>query len=212
MNDVRADRAAATRRSSARCRCLPASAPVEAEELYDRRTASAPLPGERIIEEGAPGDSLFIVLAGELEVTKRDGDRDIVLATRTAGEFIGEMSLLEQAPRTASVRAVRDERAAVDRRRARSAECSRQIPAAATAVLRTVTGACAAPRPRCVQSDKLAALGTLAAGLAHELNNPAAAIQRSTEHLSEAFEALAPAAPSSSTRLDLSPDERTQSR
>ena len=33
------------------------------------------------------------------------------------------------------------------------------------------------------QSEKMAQLGTFTAGIAHELNNPAAAVQRSTEHL-----------------------------
>ena len=40
------------------------------------------------------------------------------------------------------------------------------------------------------QSQKMATLGTLAAGIAHELNNPAAAAQRSADHLGQAFKRL----------------------
>src|SRR4029079_9416301 len=57
-------------------------------------------PGDLLIREGEEGDALLIVLSGELEVTKHDGGREIALATRKAGEILGEMSLLEQWPRT----------------------------------------------------------------------------------------------------------------
>ena len=160
---------------------------AEAEELWRASKHVTAAPGELIIQEGAPGDTLYIILTGTLEVTKRDGDREITLATRQACDVLGEMSLLEQAPRTASVRATEtSELLAVDR------EAFRQLlamhPDAAATLLRTVAGRLRSTEASLVQSDKLAALGTLAAGLAHELNNPAAAIQRSTGYLSEAFE------------------------
>ena len=86
-------------------RQVPLFADLTAKEIGELVRSSQLLfarAGERIIEEGAPGNSMFIVLDGELEVTKREGDRDILLATRRPGEFLGEMSLLEQAPRSAS--------------------------------------------------------------------------------------------------------------
>src|SRR5688572_21087578 len=78
----------------------------EADELWQSAERVTAARGELIIEEGAPGDRLYIVLSGLLEVTKRDGDRDVTLATRRPGEVLGEMSLLEESPRTASVRAI----------------------------------------------------------------------------------------------------------
>ncbi|MDB5540650.1 MAG: hypothetical protein JWQ89_2377 [Devosia sp.] len=160
----------------------------EADELWRSAERVTAAPGEVIIEEGAPGDRLYIVLSGALEVTKREGVRDITLATRRPGEVLGEMSLLEQAPRTASVRAVEaSELLAI------GPEAFRRLlerrPGAATTLLRTVVGRLRSTEASLVQADKLASLGTLAAGLAHELNNPAAAIQRSSELLAGAFEA-----------------------
>ncbi len=161
---------------------------AEVEELWQASERITVAPGELVIQEGAPGDSLYIILTGALEVTKRDGDREITLATRQECDVLGEMSLIEQTTRTASVRATtKSELLAVGR------DAFRQLlarhPDAAATLLRTVAGRLRSTEASLVQSDKLAALGTLAAGLAHELNNPAAAIQRSTGYLSEAFEA-----------------------
>lgn len=144
-------------------------------------------PGDRVIEEGTPGDSLYVVLSGELEITKRDGDREIVLASRKAGEAVGEMSLLESTPRSASARAVQPSELLEV-----GPESFRKVlessPSTAMTVLRTVAGRLRSTEASLMQSDKLASLGTLAAGLAHELNNPAAAIQSSAQHLREAFD------------------------
>src|SRR3972149_224587 len=64
--------------------------------------------GETLMVEGDPGDSAFIVLDGGFEIIKRSDTANIVIAMREPGEVIGEMSLLDHAPRTATVRAVRD--------------------------------------------------------------------------------------------------------
>lgn len=57
--------------------------------------------GEIIIREGDPGDELFVILAGEVEVFK--GDQ--LLTNLKAGVHLGEMALVDNAPRSASVRA-----------------------------------------------------------------------------------------------------------
>ncbi|MDF2980502.1 MAG: crp 2, partial [Devosia sp.] len=78
---------------------------AEASELWHAGQRVNVAPGEVFIREGEQGGSLYIILAGAVEVTKEDGGHEVTLATRGPGEFLGEMSLLEQAPRTASVRA-----------------------------------------------------------------------------------------------------------
>jgi hypothetical protein len=65
-------------------------------------------PMERIIVEGRPGSSLFLVGAGSLEVLIRQSDGiDKVIDVKSRGDVVGEVSLLTGAPRTATVRAMR---------------------------------------------------------------------------------------------------------
>src|SRR5260370_28729756 len=75
-------------------------------ELYRRSEPMAIKAGDLLIEEGAPGDALFVLLDGELQVTKRSGAQDVKVDVRLPGEVIGEMSLLDNTPRSASVRAL----------------------------------------------------------------------------------------------------------
>jgi CRP-like cAMP-binding protein len=65
-------------------------------------------PGTVIIREGDAGQGLFVVLAGEVEVAKRQPDgSDLALARLRAGDVFGEMSLLNNQPTTATVKAAR---------------------------------------------------------------------------------------------------------
>ena len=156
------------------------------ERLYRMaETVSIPA-GQLVLQEGDPGDALYVVLDGELEITKRQGGQDILLAVSKAGEFLGEMSLLEQTPRSASVRTLRESRLLVISQAAfqKLLSCS---PSAPLTILHTLTSRLRNNESVLMQNEKMAALGTLAAGLAHELNNPAAAIQRSAAQLRDAL-------------------------
>jgi CRP-like cAMP-binding protein len=64
--------------------------------------------GESIIEEGAAGDSMFIVLRGNAQVTISKNGSSIPVAAMSAGDCFGEMSLLTGEPRSATVRAEGD--------------------------------------------------------------------------------------------------------
>lgn len=138
--------------------------------------------GETLLEEGAPGDAAFIVLEGELEVTKKSDVQNIVIAIREPGEVVGEMALLDHSPRMATVRAIRDSNL-LKIRGETFQELLSQKPSAALAILHTVTKRLRQNESLLRQNEKMAALGTLSAGLAHELNNPAAAVRRSVEQL-----------------------------
>lgn len=63
-------------------------------------------PRQILFQEGDTGERMYVVVSGELEILKAPGsDDELILNRIQAGEYIGEMSLVTGAPRTASVRA-----------------------------------------------------------------------------------------------------------
>lgn len=138
--------------------------------------------GDVLIEEGSPPDAFYVVLAGEVEVVKRAGGSTVLLALNGPGEMLGEMSLIQNSVRTATVRALRTSRILkISRDLFETLLCGN--PATAMAILRTVMVRLHNTQSMMAQNEKLISLGTLAAGLAHELNNPAAAARRSAGQL-----------------------------
>jgi CRP-like cAMP-binding protein len=63
---------------------------------------------EYVFRQGEPGDCMYIVVAGEVEVVRRRENHDFVLAMLGPGEFFGEMALIEGGKRNAGVRAVNE--------------------------------------------------------------------------------------------------------
>ena len=63
--------------------------------------------GTIIMAAGDPTDSLYIVLSGRLKVMMSDEDgKEVILSILGPGEFFGEMGLIDDAPRSASVVAI----------------------------------------------------------------------------------------------------------
>lgn len=60
---------------------------------------------EVLFREGDPGDSLHLIRRGSVMVSRRVAGKDIVLSYVPAGEYVGEMALLSDSPRNATVRA-----------------------------------------------------------------------------------------------------------
>src|SRR5688572_8023772 len=78
------------------------------------KRAAAPSPivdfaaGDFVFREGDLGTEMYIVHEGRVEILKKVQDGDHLLATLEKGDFFGEMSVLEDLPRTASARARTD--------------------------------------------------------------------------------------------------------
>jgi len=56
-----------------------------------------------VVRQGEQGDAMFLVLSGELRARTMTGERETILATFTAGDFFGDMSLFDHGPRSADV-------------------------------------------------------------------------------------------------------------
>ena len=154
----------------------------ELQQLVDNAEHITFHAGDILMQQGEPGDSAHVVLNGGFEIQKQSGQSVIKIDVRKPGEIIGEMALLSNAPRSATVVAVTESETLCISQEAFENLLSTS-PSATLAVLRWVMARLSQNESLLHQQEKMAALGTMSAGLAHELNNPAAAAQRSASLL-----------------------------
>jgi signal transduction histidine kinase len=143
-------------------------------------------PGQVIFQEGDPTYHFYVVLAGELKITKQVGGVEKLLGMLAPGEFTGDIGLIVGKPAAATGRAVGESRVlaiapAVFKR------VLAEYSEGAAVILAAMAGRARETETMLRQQEKLAALGRLSAGLAHELNNPAAAGQRAAKLLRESI-------------------------
>lgn len=62
--------------------------------------------GEIIIQQGEPGDRMFVVQEGRVAIVLAHNGRESIIAVRGPGEFFGEMALFEREQRMATVRSL----------------------------------------------------------------------------------------------------------
>jgi signal transduction histidine kinase len=137
-------------------------------------------PGDISIHAGEPADRMIVMLEGEVQA-RLENSPDTVY-TSLSGMVTGILPYSRMKIFPATGRAVRPSRMLVfpaamfDDLLSHMPELGRRLVATMVDRTREVTRAEQ-------QRDRLAALGKLSAGLAHELNNPAAAVRRTTERL-----------------------------
>jgi signal transduction histidine kinase len=154
----------------------------ELQKLMDMAEPVSLRAGDILIRQGEPGDSAYVVIKGDFEVQKQTGQSLIKIDVRNPGDVVGEMALLSRAPRNATLIAKTDGEVLRIPQEAFE-RLLQSSTTAAMAVLHWVISRLTQNESLLHQQEKMAALGTMSAGLAHELNNPAAAAQRSASQL-----------------------------
>ncbi|MFZ0041499.1 MAG: cyclic nucleotide-binding domain-containing protein, partial [Solirubrobacteraceae bacterium] len=146
--------------------------------------------GETIVEEGTVGHGVTLLLDGRIQMLARDGAVSDPLGYQLAPTWIGAIPTLIEGPSVITMRADTDVRLALVPAEdfIELTRTQRPVFRRAMRQMRPVIGRFTA---REQQRERLESLGTMAAGLAHELNNPAAAARRAAGDLSEALVVLA---------------------
>jgi len=88
-------------------------APEDLEKIADIAVEQLFSNQALLCSEGEPGSTLFIIASGKVDVIKKSGEKENILATREKGGFVGEMAVLESAPRSATLKAHGDVRVLV---------------------------------------------------------------------------------------------------
>ena len=145
------------------------------------------LPAGSVLFTQLDADALWVLLEGKFQLTNhRDGREIVLLTTDRPGSWAGWLPAFDAHPIDVSAKLVVDSRLLRFGKDAVRTMISTGMPVANHFMQGVTTGARAFAE-NAAQRDKLAALGKLAAGLAHELNNPAAAARRAASDLRTAL-------------------------
>ncbi len=145
-------------------------------------------PGDVMFKQGVVADTLVFILEGETNIQREDQPDSPIYIAR-AGQVTGKLPFSRMRTFGGTARVVARTRAALIHESLFN-EMLTVAPELAQRLIGVMSDRIRESTKLDVQREKLMALGKLSAGLAHELNNPAAAIGRSSAALRETLDAL----------------------
>lgn len=174
--------------------------------LADHITEKTFSPGEVISKEGQPANEFIVVIEGLLQYRRDSDSNDPRVWDMEPGEVGGKLPYSRLTHYTGTLRAAKESRVLIGSVDV-FPEMIRDTPLLTQRLVGNMLDRTRWVTREIQQTDKLAALGKLSAGLAHELNNPAASAKRAALALSESQEALREATSQLDSR-SLSADQR----
>jgi signal transduction histidine kinase len=137
--------------------------------------------GEALMSPGEPADAMFVLLEGQLQA-RGDIGGETVIITVDAGTVTGRLPFSRMKTFTFGARAVTNCRI-LRFPATKYHDLAQKMPELTERLVGMMTDRVRETTRREQQRDRLAALGKLSAGLAHELNNPASAAKRAASQL-----------------------------
>src|ERR1700675_2403876 len=137
--------------------------------------------GDTYFRQGDPADAMFVVLEGQLQARGEIGGETLVI-TMKPGDVTGVLPFSRMKQFTVGVRAVTDARV-LRFPASLFPELVQKMPELTQRLVGLMSDRIRETTRMEQQRDRLASLGKLSAGLAHELNNPASAAKRATSQL-----------------------------
>ncbi|MEP7292849.1 MAG: ATP-binding protein [Chloroflexota bacterium] len=158
-------------------------------------------PEQYVFRQGDAADYFYVLLSGEMQISQDINGSEQILATHHDGGFSGEVPLLSGTPYIASGRALQPtDFLRFDNQSFR--EMFAVCPMIVSKLFSALSWRIQTTEALARQREKMSALGVLSAGLAHELNNPAAAARRAASQMSVTFEQVEPLLVKLSSQLD----------
>jgi signal transduction histidine kinase len=145
--------------------------------------------GAVLSREGETTSDFYLSLSGEVRIWRSYDRQAVLMATTKPGWIMGEIAILLDTPSLGTARVAQPSRFfRLDKEG--FWKMMRTCPSIARQILRTVAERFRNLEGFAHQREKLISLGTMAAGLAHELNNPASAALRAASDSQRAADAV----------------------